>query len=593
MSDDEVSKWMGAFAYYLDKTPDVVPLTLYQLSPSSKPDKVDYRPLQSVCGRLPRTLELWCSGKSVRIVLGTESETPLRFFSQTYDRLRYWPLDESTREPGFLSNYNSFVGFDAELNHALPYTFWERDYKILDRLSVAISGPAWIQLVFVYYDWSLAAEYAGQGILSYFEAASRSPHPGMAGSTIGKLGGKIGGEFVEKAHTPGKFLHIRGLLPDPKELPPSAWSGDAIESVFHGLSVHFDDVHIFGYKGDQAEGVLNWLRSRNVPDPTKFIEMNAEIFKNVAEVGVPRWGHGREFIPGFPLTPEELTYFLSLPSEASLSRGGESEGKRGPKTTRRFRKRVGPPSSEEEIEKEIMKANERRVTILREMKKYAVRAGDLVGDKRIANETERFIRTLVEFGKKLKSFELGVAKLAISLDKKKEKEYMDFARGAFLDIPIHLFTHMRAGQKVVLAGLKYDYSPLDDVHEAYATDDARKMIRNVIIEFFNECAGKIGDKRVSAATKKLCRELLKFGRKYEVYCKSIRDLMAPPVEKERLESRNVTKEETRQIREVFKFFAFETVNTIEFLLTFALPGDRERIIEGIEDMLFRFKLLQR
>lgn len=33
MSDDEVSKWMGAFAYYLDKTPDVVPLTLYQLSP--------------------------------------------------------------------------------------------------------------------------------------------------------------------------------------------------------------------------------------------------------------------------------------------------------------------------------------------------------------------------------------------------------------------------------------------------------------------------------------------------------------------------------------------------------------------------------
>lgn len=323
MADEDTPKprWKGAFEYYLDDDPEVVPLDLYELTPPPESSSVDYRSLQSVCGSVPRTLELWSSGESLRIILGTDSGTPLRFFSQAYEGLNYRALDEKTREPRFISEHDLFLSFDAELNHALPYTFWDEDHKILDRLSAAISGPAWIQLAFVDYDWSLAAERAGMGLQTFYEMARRSPHPEIAGSTLGEHGRKIGMEFTEKAHKPGKFLHIRGMLPVPRELPPSSYSGEAIQSVLENLSVHFDNVAIFGYGGDQVARVHTWMRSRNVPDPTKFIEMNAQILENSPEAGMPRWGHGRELIPGFPLTPEELTYFLSLPSKASFSRG--------------------------------------------------------------------------------------------------------------------------------------------------------------------------------------------------------------------------------------------------------------------------------
>ncbi|KXA92282.1 hypothetical protein AKJ64_03535 [candidate division MSBL1 archaeon SCGC-AAA259E17] len=67
--------------------------------------------------------------------------------------------------------------------------------------------------------------------------------------------------------------------------------------------------------------------SRNLPDPTKFLEMNAEILENLPESGMPRWGNGRELVPGFPITSTELSFFLSLPASGT-SHEQLVEGKR-------------------------------------------------------------------------------------------------------------------------------------------------------------------------------------------------------------------------------------------------------------------------
>ncbi|MDG6981811.1 MAG: hypothetical protein JRN51_11975, partial [Nitrososphaerota archaeon] len=85
---------------------------------------------------------------------------------------------------------------------------------------------------------------------------------------------------------------------------------EQLASALAGVKMSFDYLALWLYADPR---MLRWLRSRALPNPTKFLEMHAQ-------GGFLReWGKGRELIPVLCATTEEMPILVHLPQDPQLS----------------------------------------------------------------------------------------------------------------------------------------------------------------------------------------------------------------------------------------------------------------------------------
>ncbi|KXB03720.1 hypothetical protein AKJ47_01740 [candidate division MSBL1 archaeon SCGC-AAA261G05] len=560
-------RWEGAFEYYLGDDPDRVPLTSYGLRYGEGCKMRDRRALESVSRATPQTMEIWSEDEGTYFTFWAESETPIRFLSKAYEGVEYIEAGKKKAIPPFMSEFENFVGFDAELNHALPYTYWQEDYGILDRLVAAVSGPAWIQLCFADYDWSHYAERAGQGLLTFHKMAQKS----SVGSTIGQHGGKIGSQFTEKAHNPAKFLHVRGMLPAKNEVGEERYSRD-IDATLSDLSVNFDNVITIGYGGEQLEGVYKWMVSRNLPDPTKFLEMNAEILENLPESGMPRWGNGRELIPGFPLTSTELSFFLSLPAS------GTDHEQRGERKRREEKRK-------KEVEKKKKSDQEQKRRIVEGMMSDA---RDFEKDYR--KEISEKVRDLIDSLKSLAEKMEWWAGTVYPQTNPSDKDFALLKTGVSHVLSV-LSVQMFYGRKTAIRKteqmFKLDASALGKVPNRPIPHESREAMEEESRELLIDQARETGREGAVASTSRFYRQILNFAHEFKDLQKELFQLQ--PHSKKILEAeydlREMSDDEWNRFAEIVDYRTDLAADVMSYiLLSSPIPSTETRkdILKSLE-----------
>jgi len=310
----------GAWRYCFGSKPTDVNLKFFELSPPLEPESVDYNALSGFFTRTPRSLEIWFEDGKARLVCGTESPSSLAPLRQAYKGIKIDPIEAT--EPDFVSKLKRQPNFfDAELMHALPFTLIDRNCgEFLDKLVGVLDGDAWIEITWMAYNWGAYAEAASNVMTKVVREIragvggtnitpvlgegfkvekwhARSPHEG---TSIHEYGLAIGEEYFQKGQQQGLILHVRGLVDGPLDL---------INGALANLKIHFDYASICPYDDARA---LAWMRSRDLPDPSSFLELHAN------GGFLQPWEKGRELIPVFCITPDELPNFIGFPTSAAL-----------------------------------------------------------------------------------------------------------------------------------------------------------------------------------------------------------------------------------------------------------------------------------
>jgi hypothetical protein len=310
----------GAWRHYFDLKPVNVGLKFFELRPPLEPEKIDYNALGGFFTTTARSIEIWFEDGVARLVASVESAAALAPLRQAYKGIKITPLEKT--EPDFVSKLKAQPNFfDVELMHALPFTFIDRNCgEFLDKLIGVLDGDAWIEITWMAYNWGAYAEAAsnvftrvsreiragihgtavwpelGKGFVTK-KYDMRSPHEG---TSIHEYGLAIGEECFSKGQQAGLILHVRGLVAGPLDL---------INGALSNLKIHYDYASVCPYDDPRA---LAWLRTRILPDPTMFLEMHAK------GGFLQPWEKGRELIPGFCITPDELANFIGFPTSATL-----------------------------------------------------------------------------------------------------------------------------------------------------------------------------------------------------------------------------------------------------------------------------------
>jgi hypothetical protein len=306
----------------------------YELNPPLiQAGTVNFRPLARTFGETPRSLEIWWDGELARIIYATDTPAALTAFRQAYPGLDVNEIKE--HEPSWVKTLEKApVFFDAEQMHGLAFCKFIEEHRgeLLNHLIGALegTGPAWIQIITSAWDFSRYAEAFANSmdyVISKIQEGEPTVKWGMSahgpipswrlekeakaeylGSTIGKYGGLISREAVEKGQLASAVVHVRGLLTDPettKTLPAAVKSG---------IRVSYDYPELLPY--DDAR-LLRWMRARNYPNPDAPLS-------NLASFGfIHKWSIDckrgcRTLIPVFCAVPSELAVFNCLPTDDEL-----------------------------------------------------------------------------------------------------------------------------------------------------------------------------------------------------------------------------------------------------------------------------------
>jgi len=335
-----IPQYFGAWSAYFgaDLSAYPSPAFFYELSPPLG-GKPLYKPLEALFSGAPRSLEIWWDGREARIVYACEAPAALQPLRQAYPGLAARLLPRPPEWP-----YGECVFFDVELSHALPWVWVApgQEGLLVDRVVAALSGgyPAtWVQLAFMKWDWTWLAEEAAirwqscvenakKGRMALDDAAAAEafmkavmgrqvvPFPrfkveaASSAATVYQLGERIAQMYREKAHSTPLILHVRGAVAiSPSSIPGNAKVLEDLLAAAFSVDFELDSPMVILYRDRRA---LEWMERRALPDPTPFLEMHA--------LGgfLCEWGEGREMVPVFCITPQELPVFIHLPTDPAL-----------------------------------------------------------------------------------------------------------------------------------------------------------------------------------------------------------------------------------------------------------------------------------
>jgi hypothetical protein len=337
----------GAFEYFLNKgaAADVgeTPLRFGEIFPPLPAGKRDGAEKEEREYRIitPGSLEIWKDpGKQARIVMSAAPgnfDALAREIQATYPGAQVLPIGAA--EPDWVKSARALMAkgyaayfFDFEQAHSFPFLLFDtsQPQTLVENLLSALNARAgWVQIVWKSYDWTREAEAAStllQKVLEEIEqgvdvvtgvttttmgefpvpsgfAKEHRPHPAQ-GSFYHKNGQRVAKEAIEKAHSQSLIVSVRGvILSREKEVD--------LGGVFSSVRPSFDVIYPYFY---ESSLMLRWLRSREIPDPTVFLQ-------NYAAGGfLHNWGKGREMVPVFCVTPAELPLFVNLPQSATLAK---------------------------------------------------------------------------------------------------------------------------------------------------------------------------------------------------------------------------------------------------------------------------------